>query len=68
MNYIKRLESYVRTHQESKDNAEREINDLRTYLLSSKFRCGDELDGYVNIQDVLNRLETIERTIQEGNL
>jgi hypothetical protein len=32
---------------------------LRAYLQSEKFRCGDRLDGYVNVVDVLHALEGI---------
>ena len=28
------------------------IMELHKYLNSSKFRCGDSLDGYINISDV----------------
>ncbi len=56
MNYIKRLQ---------RDNAEQateiaeikqEIRDLVGYLQSEKFNCGNELDGYVNVSDVIARL------------
>ena len=56
MNYIKRLQ---------RDNAEQateiaeikqEIRDLVSYLQSPKFNCGNELDGYVNVSDVIARL------------
>ncbi len=30
---------------------------LRRYVLSKKFHCNDSLDGYVSVQDVLNRLD-----------
>jgi hypothetical protein len=30
---------------------------LRRYVLSNKFHCNDSLDGYVSVQDVLNRLD-----------
>jgi hypothetical protein len=35
------------------------VHHLREYLNSSKFRCGDRLDGYVNVVDVLSALEGI---------
>src|SRR6187402_2508368 len=59
MNYITKLKA---------DNAaaEREIAALRTgiahlkgYLASTKFRCDSELDGYVNINDINSRLESL---------
>lgn len=36
------------------------MEDLRNYLLSPKFACGDRLDGYVNVQDVLARLQEVQ--------
>ena len=33
-------------------NAESELQALRKYMASNKFRCGDDLDGYINITDV----------------
>lgn len=60
MNFIRQLQN---------DNAalERQIaavraglDDLRRYLHSDKFRCGDALDSYVNISDVLAYLRNAE--------
>ena len=56
MNYIKRLQ---------RDNAEQateiadlffHLRDLVSYLQSPKFNCGNDLDGYVNVSDVIARL------------
>ncbi|MBU6430577.1 MAG: hypothetical protein KGR26_16280 [Cyanobacteria bacterium REEB65] len=33
-----------------------QIADLRRYLESGKFQCGDPIDGYVHVKDVLARL------------
>ena len=33
--------------------------DLELYLLSGKFKCGDVLDGYVHISDILHRIGEI---------
>jgi hypothetical protein len=58
-NYIHQLQDTV-SRLESQVREQRDIvNDLRRYLNSSKFRCGDELDGYVNVSDVLERLKHI---------
>lgn len=75
MNFIKQLQF---ENMEMKVNAVKTddaIRDLKCYLLSEKFRCGDkQLDGYVNISDVLNRLGDISaelfqhRTKQELGL
>lgn len=56
MNFIKKLQQDT-TELRAKLEAEKEKKqELTTYLLSKKFRCGDTLDGYVNTQDVLNRI------------
>jgi hypothetical protein len=56
MNYIHQLKADL-------DSARREIaalrsglNDLHSYLHSPKFYCGDRLDGYVHVTDVLARM------------
>jgi hypothetical protein len=56
MNYIKRLQAQVRALQQEKLALRNGLNELESYLLSPKFSCGNELDGYVNVNDVLNRL------------
>ena len=38
------------------DQIKAKIQDLKEYLSSEKFHCGDEMDGYVSVQDVLNRI------------
>jgi hypothetical protein len=55
-NYIINLQKTVENLSAQKQEARDVISDLREYLQSGKFNCGDELDGYVNVQDVLNRL------------
>ena len=56
MNYIKKLELDNKNLVENINQIRQEIDLLRSYLNSSKFNCGDSLDGYVNVKDVLNRL------------
>jgi chromosome segregation ATPase len=57
--YINQLQDTVETLSSQKRELQEGIKELKSYLQSSKFNCGDELDGYVNIQDVLNRLPEI---------
>lgn len=59
MNYIKRLEMENADKAATIDRIRTHLQALERYLCSSKFRCGDTLDGYVNIQDVLTRLPVI---------
>lgn len=59
MNYIKRLEGEKKDAQEAREKALEALQGLYGYLESGKFRCGDSLDGYVNVSDVLLRLEAI---------
>ena len=59
MNYIKRLEAENRKLVENAFNAGQAILELRVYLESDKFQCGDNLDGYVHIKDVIARLNNI---------
>lgn len=66
MNYIKKLQAKVNQHEVSKEIAEKNLSELRKYLLSEKFRCGDSLDGYVNVQDVLNWVDRIRGNLSAG--
>jgi hypothetical protein len=59
-NYIKALENDRDQLQMAKDAAHMAICDLAQYLQSDKFRCGDELDGYVNVDDVQRYLINIK--------
>jgi len=59
MNHILSLQQQVETFIAQKRELQEGIKELKSYLQSSKFNCGDELDGYVSIQDVLNRLPEI---------
>ena len=36
------------------------LQELRGYFALPKFHCGDRLDGYVNISDVLLRMRETE--------
>ena len=59
MNYIKRLENEVAGMADMIKELNDGMSELRAYLQSDKFNCGDDLDGYVHINDVLNRLPRI---------
>jgi len=56
MNYIHKLQEEVQEKDQELKAVQDGLANLREYLLSGKFRCGDSLDGYVNVQDVLNRM------------
>ena len=60
MNYIKRLQADNAGLQREVEAIKDGLNDLRSYLDSSKFHCGDRLDNYVNIADVLAYLRKAE--------
>jgi hypothetical protein len=57
MNHIHNLQAQVRTLRFKQETLLNGLTDLTAYLLSSKFHSGHELDGYVNIKDVLARIE-----------
>ena len=42
------------------------IDWLLTYLASSKFRCGDRLEGYVNVNDVAVAARDIRASLSGG--
>jgi hypothetical protein len=56
MNDIKQLETQVRALKAERQTLTNGINDIVAYLNSSKLACGNELDGYVQINDVLRRI------------
>lgn len=58
-NYIHTLQAEVKRLEYIIEQNREIVNDLRRYLNSSKFHCGNELDGYVNVQDVISRLTDI---------
>ena len=53
------MQSQVKEHEASKEKIDQVINDLYAYMNSKKFHCGDELDNYINTQDVRNYLDQI---------
>jgi hypothetical protein len=62
-NYIKTLQDRVAELEAEKQSARETLIELETYLLSTKFHCGDELDGYVSIQDVLARMRDAQNML-----
>lgn len=57
MNYIHELQADNTALTERIDSARTALTDLLVYLNSEKFRCGNTLDGYVNVRDVIARME-----------
>jgi hypothetical protein len=66
MNHIHKLQAQVRALKHEQAALQQGITDLVAYITSSKFSCGDELDGYVNMQDVLNRLSDARRQANDA--
>lgn len=56
MNYIHQLQAAKRASERELATLKQELEGLRAYLHSRKFNCGDPLDSYVNVADVLNHL------------
>lgn len=68
MNYIKRLQADIARLTAERDMLLAGIEDIRQYLHHSKFACGDRLDGYVNVMDVLLRLrEAKQASLMAGD-
>lgn len=63
MNFIKGLQAKVKENEATKAKVDAIISDLYAYMNLKKFHCGDELDGYINTQDVRNYLDQIRGTI-----
>ena len=61
MNYIKQLEARVEELERDRRRALEGLDLLAIYLVSVKFRCGDVLDGYVNVKDVHSRLAEVRQ-------
>lgn len=60
MNFIRHLQSENQALSREVVAIKSGLNDLRAYLQSPKFRCGDPLDSYVNLADVLAYLRNAE--------
>lgn len=59
MNYIKKLEADRVAAEEQRRVAEEQVTELLCYLGSPKFNCGADLDGYVNVDDIIPRLREL---------
>jgi hypothetical protein len=59
-NYIQRLRSENAALARELATLRTGLDALRSYFALPKFSCGDRLDGYVNIADVLLRLREAE--------
>ena len=42
--------------------------DILRYINSKKFRCGDKLDGYVNVSDIRNYIMNVWNTKKGGEI
>lgn len=60
MNYIHQLKSERAALEREIAAVKSGLNDLRAYVQSFKFCCGDRLDGYVNVADVLAYMRNAE--------
>ena len=60
MNNIHTLRSENAALRRELDAVQAGLAALRSYLNSPKFRCGHELDNYVNVSDVLARLRDVD--------
>ena len=56
MNYIKQLQQENKEHKTNLDKIRELVVEMECYMLSDKFHCGNELDGYVSTQDILHRV------------
>jgi hypothetical protein len=63
MNYIKRLEMEVVELGNDIEIIDNIVTEAYKYLNSEKFRCGDELDGYVNVKDIMRYLDRIRGNV-----
>jgi hypothetical protein len=65
-NYIQRLRSENAALAREVAALRDGIHGLRSYFILPKFYCGDTLDGYVNIADVLLRLREAEHAASDA--
>lgn len=59
MKHISMLQDENKELKAKTESAKNKVDNLVKYLNSPKFHCGDSLDGYVNVQDVLDILRYI---------
>lgn len=58
-NHIRDLKYQAELANAQRQSADTEIVELIQYLNSDKFQCGSELDGYVNVKDIMDRLRNV---------
>ena len=70
MNHIIRLQQQATQLEREVTALRAGINSLRAHLHSPKFNCGDRLDNYVNVADVLHWLRDVENDafMAKGNV
>ena len=59
MNYIQSLQVQMKELERENKTLKGGLKELQKYVSSSKFSCGDSLDGYVNVKDIDNRIQEI---------
>lgn len=60
MNIIHRLRLKKKEADAELSSIKESLRQLRAYLSSSKFNCGDRLDGYVSTAEVINWIRSAE--------
>lgn len=67
MNYLLKLQADLKQAKQNLKQADEELQALKVYLNSKKFReCEGELRNYVNVQDVLNRVEVVRAELHNN--
>jgi hypothetical protein len=64
--YIQQLRQEIARREQDRKDAHLEIKGLLQYLENDKFHCGDELDGYVSIKDILPALQRALLSLSSG--
>lgn len=67
-NYIHTLQNEVKVKENTIKAYENGLNELVAYLLSPKFHSGDTLDSYVNITDVMTRVQGIRSSASDAEM
>jgi hypothetical protein len=61
--YIHKLQEENKQLKETIDLAKFGLTELQNYLMSDKFRCGNELDEYVNVKDVQSMINNVQSVL-----
>ena len=59
MHYTEKLKNEIAELKKDSEDKRQIVISLFVYLSNKKFHCGDKLDGYVSVSDVLHRLQDI---------